>query len=230
MYARSTTIRGAPTAVDAATAYVHDDVMPSMQEMDGCFGLSMLAYRDTGHCIVTTSWRDEAAMRSSRDGVRSSAERTAELLGGRPEVQEWEIAAMHRVLEAQQGARCRVTWLRTEPDAVNRAVDAVRLSLMPKLDDLPGFCSLSVMVRRDEGLAVAAISYDSRAHIEQASEGAREFREEFAPALGIEVVGTAEFDVAIAHLRVPETSGSTSGGAGSGDQRPATARAASSRG
>ena len=91
------------------------------------------------------------------------------------------------------------------PDAVDRAVDAVRLSLMPKLDDLPGFCSVSVMVRRDDGLTVAAISYDSRAHLEQASEGAREFREEFAPAMGIEVVDTAEFDVAIAHLRVPET-------------------------
>ena len=112
---------------------------------------------------------------------------------------------MHRVQEAQQGARSRVTWLRTQPDAVNRAVDAVRLSSMPKLDDLPGFCSVQPMVRRADGLTVAAVSYDSAAHLEQATEGAREFREEFAPALGIEVVDTAEFDVAIAHLRVPET-------------------------
>ena len=61
------------------------------------------------------------------------------------------------------------------------------------------------MVRRREGLSVAAVSDDSRAHLEQATEGAREFREEFAPSLGVEVVDTAEFDVAIAHLRVPET-------------------------
>jgi quinol monooxygenase YgiN len=205
MYARSTTMSGNPESVQAATSYVHDEVMPAMQAMDGCVGLSMLADRDTGSCIVTTSWRDAAAMQSSQDGVRSAAERTAEILGARPEVQEWQIAAMHRVLEAPHGARSRVTWLRTRPDAVNRAVDAVRLSLMPKLDDLPGFASVSVLVRRDEGLAVAAISYDSREHLEQADEGAREFREEFAPAMGIEVVGTAEFDVAIAHLRVPET-------------------------
>ncbi len=205
MYARSTTIAGDPRSVGTATDYVRDEVMPAVQAMDGCVGLSMLADRDTGRCIVTTSWRDEATMRASADGVRQSAERTAEILGGRPEVQEWEIAAMHRVLEAHQGARSRVTWLRTAPEAVNRAVDAVRLSLMPKLDDLPGFCSVSVMVRRADGLTVAAISYDSRAHLDQAGEGAREFREEFAPAMGIEVVDTAEFDVAIAHLRVPET-------------------------
>ena len=205
MYARSTTIHGDPGAVDATTVYVRDEVMPAVRGMDGCVGLSMLADRETGRCIVTTSWRDEAAMRSSEEEVRSSAERTAELLGGQPELQEWEIAAMHRVDEANPGSRSRVTWLRTAPDAVDRAVDAVRLSLMPKLDDLPGFTSLSVMVRRDDGLTVAAIAYDSGAHLEQAGEGAREFREEFAPAMGIEIVDSAEYDVAIAHLRVPET-------------------------
>ena len=205
MYARSTTIHGNPGSLDATIAYVRDEVMPAVRAMDGCLGLSMLADRDTGQCIVTTSWRDEAVMRSSEQGVRSSAERTAELLGGQPELQEWEIAAMHRVDEAHPGSRSRVTWLRTAPDAVDRAVDAVRLSLMPKLDDLPGFTSVSVMVRRGDGLTVAAIAYDSGAHLEQAAEGAREFREEFAPAMGIEIVDSAEFDVAIAHLRVPET-------------------------
>jgi quinol monooxygenase YgiN len=205
MYARSTTIHGDPGAVDDGIAYVHDEVMPMVREMEGCVGLSMLADRTSGHCIVTTSWRDEAALRSSEDGVRSAAERTVEILGGRPALQEWEIAAMHRVHEANHGAASRVTWLRTDPGSVDRAVDAVRLSLMPKLEDLAGFCSVSVMVRRDDGLAVAAVSYDTRADLEQADEGAREFREEFAPALGIEVVDSAEFDVAIAHLRVPET-------------------------
>jgi quinol monooxygenase YgiN len=205
MYARSTTIHGDPRSMGRATEYVRDEVMPTVRGMDGCIGLSMLTDPQTGTCIVTTSWRDEAAMHASREGVRPSAERTAELLGGTPDLQEWEIAAMHRVQEAAQGARSRVTWLRTDPDAVDRAVDAVRLSLMPKLDDLPGFCSVSAMVRRADGLTVATISYDSATHLEQASEGAREFREEFAPALGIEVVDTAEFDVAVAHLRVPET-------------------------
>jgi quinol monooxygenase YgiN len=205
MHARSTSIHGEPGSVDATTAFIRGEVMPAVRGMDGCVGLSMLADPATGRCIVTTSWRDEAALHASADDVRPFADRTAELLGGTAQVEEWEIAAMHRVLEAPQAARSRVTWLRTPPDAVDRAVDAVRLSLMPKLDDLPGFCSVSVMVRRDDGLTVAAISYDSGAHLEQAGEGAREFREEFAPAMGIEVLDTAEFDVAIAHLRVPET-------------------------
>jgi heme-degrading monooxygenase HmoA len=205
MYARSTTIHGDPGSVDDGIAYVRDDVLPTVRRMDGCIGLSMLADRRSGRCIVTTSWQDETALRASQEGVRSAAERTVEILGGRPELQEWEIAAMHRVDEVPSGAATRVTWLRTEPGAVNRAVDAVRLSLMPKLEDLAGFCSVSVLVRRDEGLAAAAVSYDSVADLERANEGAREFREEFAPAMRIEVLDTAEFELAIAHLRVPET-------------------------
>jgi quinol monooxygenase YgiN len=205
MHARSTTIHGDPGSVEAGITYVHDEVMPMLRGMEGCVGLSMLADRTSGHCIVTTSWRDEAALRSSEDAVRAAAERTVQILGGRPELQEWEIAAMHRVHASHHGAASRVTWLRTDPGAVHRAVDAVRLSLMPKLEDLAGFCSVSAMVRRDEGLTVAAVSYDSPADLERAREGAREFREEFAPALGIEVMDTAEFGVAIAHLRVPET-------------------------
>jgi heme-degrading monooxygenase HmoA len=205
MYARSTTIHGDPGELEAGTAFVRDESMPALRQMAGCVGLSMLAQRDSGRCIVTTSWRDEEALRASRDGVRSHLERTAAALGGRPDVQEWEIAAMHRVHEAHHGACSRITWLRTDPEAVQRAVDGVRLSLMPKLDDLPGFCSVSVMVRRADGMAVSAVSYDSWADLEQASAGAREFREEFAPARGIEAVDTAEFDLVLAHLGVPET-------------------------
>jgi len=33
--------------------------------MDGCIGLSMLVNRDTGHCIVTSAWRDEESMHAS---------------------------------------------------------------------------------------------------------------------------------------------------------------------
>lgn len=205
MYARSTTIHGTPQAVDEGIAFVRAEDMPALRRLDGCNGLSMLANRTTGRCIVTTSWRDEAAMNASEDAVRASQQRTVEVLGGSAQVDEWEIAAMHRVPESHHGACSRVTWMRTDPDAVDKAVDAVRLSLMPKLDDLPGFCSVSVMVRRSEGISVATVSYDTWDDLEAAAEGAREFREEFGPSLGIEVTDTADFDLSIADLRVPES-------------------------
>ena len=67
MYARSTTVRGNPKAMDDGIAYVRDTVMPTVQQMDGCIGLSMLADRDSGRCIVTTSWADADAMNAQRE-------------------------------------------------------------------------------------------------------------------------------------------------------------------
>ena len=42
MYARSTTVRGNPQSLDDAIAYLRDEVMPTVQEMDGCIGMSMM--------------------------------------------------------------------------------------------------------------------------------------------------------------------------------------------
>jgi len=68
MYARTTTIRGSSQAIDDATAYMRDEVMPAVQQMDGFVGLSFLADRDSGRCIVATAWQTEEAMRATMTG------------------------------------------------------------------------------------------------------------------------------------------------------------------
>ena len=206
MYARSTTIRGNPQSVDRGTDYVRDEVMPAVRRMDGCVGLSMLADHESGMCIVTTSWRDREAMQASAEGVRPLRDRAREVFGGGEiEVREWEVSAMHRRHEAHHGACTRVTWLRGDPDGMERAIDGFRMSLMPRLDDLAGFCSVSLMTHAAEGMAVSAVTYDSREDMIETRDNARALRDEFAPALGLAVTDVREFDLVLAHLRVPET-------------------------
>jgi quinol monooxygenase YgiN len=205
MHARSTTILGDPRSVDAATAYVRDEVMPTVRGMDGCVGLSMLADRDTGHCIVTTSWRDQEAMHASAEGVRSMRQRVADIFGGQPEVQEWEIAVLHRVHEAGEGACTRVTWSRTDPAQADQVLEQYRMMVMPRLEEMPGFCSLSMLVHRAEGLAAGAVTFKDRQSMEQTRETARALRDEFAPRMGIAITDVREFELVLAHLRVPET-------------------------
>ena len=205
MYARSTTIRGNPRSIDRGTDYVRDEVMPAVQAMDGCIGLSMLADHETGLCIVTTSWRDRESMQASAEGVRPLRDRAMEVFGGEVEVREWEVSAMHRRHEAHHGACTRVTWLRGDPDGMERSIDMFRMSLMPRLDDLAGFCSVSLMTHPAEGMAVSAVTYDSREDMIETRENARALRDEFAPAMGLAVTDVREFDLVLAHLRGPET-------------------------
>ena len=205
MYARSTTIRGNPQQLDEGIAYVRDEVLPGVQEMDGCVGLSMLADRDSGRCIVTTAWESDDAMRASADRVRAMREGAADRLGGQPDVQEWEIVLLHRVRPADPGACTRVTWGQLDVGRLDETLETVRMALLPKVEELPGFCSISLLVDRQSGRSATAVTYESREAMDRSRQDASAIRQQYADTMNMEVTEVAEFDLALAHLRVPET-------------------------
>jgi heme-degrading monooxygenase HmoA len=205
MYARSTTVHGDLQSLDQGIAYLSHKVMPAVQGLAGFVGLSMLCDRDSGRCIATTAWETEEAMHDSESPLHELRRRYAEIMGGRPEVQEWEIAVLHRARPAPEGARCRVVWSRGSPDDAERALAAFRMTVLPRLDDLPGFCSVSLLGDRETGRAVTATVYESRDALARATETVMAMREEFNRQTAGEITEVAEFDVALAHLRVPET-------------------------
>ena len=205
MHARTTTVRGDPGAIDDGTTFLRDRVMPAVEGLPGYVGLSMLADRDTGRCIATTSWADETAMTTSGEQVRALRARFAEILGGPLEPQTWEIAVVHRLHKAPDGACTRVTWTRTDPSRVEQVLDAYRVSLLPRLEELDGFCSASLLVDRQEGRAAESVTYADRMTLERSRTDATAVREEFAAAVGSQILEVAEFDLVLAHLRVPET-------------------------
>jgi quinol monooxygenase YgiN len=204
MYARSTTIHADPERIDDGIGYVRDEVMPAIQAMDGCLGLSMLCDRDSGRCIVTSSWQSEEAMSASRDAVGPFRERAVDVFGGRFDVQEWEIALLHRAHQAPEGACGRVTWTRGDPAGLHDMVENFRMGIVPRLDSLPGFCGVSVMMDRQSGMSALTATYDDRRSMEMASGDVRTMREQFTQQTGLEVTDMAEFELAIHHLRVPE--------------------------
>ena len=205
MYARTTTVRGDPGAIDDGIAFLRDRVMPAVEGLPGYVGLSMLADRDSGRCIATTSWADEAAMTASGEQVRALRARLAEILGGPLELQTWEIAVLHRLHKAPDGACTRVTWTRTDPERVDQVLDAYRTTLLPRLEETDGFCSASLLVDRRDGRGAGSVTYADRESLERSRTDATAVREEFAAAMGSQVLEVAELDLVLAHLRVPET-------------------------
>jgi hypothetical protein len=205
MYARSTTIRGNPQHVADGVAYVRNEVLPVMRHMDGFVGLSMLVDREAGNCIATSAWEDQRALRSSAERMHPMRMQMAGIFGGQPEVQEWEIAALHRAHEVGDGACARVTWTQGDPADTDRTVDAWKDRVLPRLQEPAGFCSVSLLVDRGSGRSVGTVSFDDRSALEASREAARAIREEFAPAMGRRVLDVAEMDLVVAHLRVPET-------------------------
>ncbi|MGO9747527.1 MAG: hypothetical protein ACLPPT_15545, partial [Mycobacterium sp.] len=146
MYARSSTIQAQPSAIDAGIAHVRDATMPALGGIEGFTGLSLMVDRSSGHCIATSAWQSEEAMRASEQSVRPVRDRLAEILGGTAQVQEWEIAVLHRDHRSGEGSCVRATWVKVDPDQIDRGIDLVKMTVLPALAELDGFCSASLMV------------------------------------------------------------------------------------
>ena len=204
MFARSTTIMGDPARLDDGIAYVRDDVLPMITTMDGCVGLSMMVDRDSGQCIVTSSWDSTEAMQASDLHLAPIRARAGEIVLGTPHIEEWEVAVMHRDHRTQEGSCCRATWLRANHTEMQRGIDIYRNSLLPQLEKFPGFCSASLMVNRELQRACATTSFDSRVAMDASREQSWALRDAGVREAGVDVLDAAEYELVIAHLRVPE--------------------------
>ncbi len=203
MYARATTFQARPGSIDDGIAFCRDEVLPLIRDIDGCIGLSMMVDRKTGRCIATSAWETEEGMRASNEKLTAVRDRAGEILGAGPEVEEWEIGGLHRDHRTADGACTRVSWMDGEPGQSDRMVEVFR-GVMSTLESWDGFCSASLMVNRTTGRAVITTTWDSLAALEQTRPLADQTRAQAADDSGTRISEVEEFELAVAHLRVPE--------------------------
>jgi len=205
MFARSTTVQARQSSIDAGIAHMRDEVMPVLTTMSGCIGLSLLVDRNSGYCIATTAWESEEAMRDSAELVRENRDRAVAMFGGSAQVEEWEIASLHRDHRSHEGACVRATWAKMNPDGLDAAIETYKSKWLPGMDEIDGFCSASLMVDRASGRTVTCMTFDSVEAMERVREQADATRAEYAGGReGVEITDSREFELALAHLRVPE--------------------------
>lgn len=204
VHARSTTIQARPSEIDAGLRYVTEEVMPAITAMEGCVGLSMLIDRETGRCIATSAWTDEASMRGADAALRPMREQAGTILGGNPQVDEWEIAVLHRDHRTSDSTSVRCTWMRGDPARLDDAIELFRTQVLPTAETMTGFCSASLMVDRRSGRGVSSVTWDSRQAMEASRDAASQLRTQVTQQGGAQVEDVAEFELALAHLRVPE--------------------------
>jgi len=172
--------------------------------LDGFVGLSLLVDRQSGRCIATTAWETEEAMRASAEAVRPVRDRAIEVFGGKGEVEEWEIAVMHRDHRSSEGACVRATWVKINPDQIDQGIEFYRMTILPALDELEGFCSSNLMVDRASGRGVACSAFDSFEALQRDREQLDQLRATGSQEVAAEILDECDFELAVAHLRVPE--------------------------
>jgi hypothetical protein len=202
MFARSVTITGKPGAIDDGITYIRDEVQPTITQMDGCAGMSLVVDRGSGRCIATSSWDTQEAMREANDRLAPVRQRAAEILGGEPTIDEWEVALMHRDHSTAAEACCRITWGR--PPDIDQGVDMFRSMVLPRIEEAEGFCGASMFVDRAGGRMCGTVSFDSQAALDGSRELAAMLRDKARAERGMEFLDVAEFELVLAHLHVPE--------------------------
>ena len=199
-------VQARPGSIDEGIAFVRDEVMLAAMAMEGCVGLSMICDRESGHCIVASAWWTEDAMSGSEQMMQPLRLRGAEFFGARASVDRWEIAVLYRDSVSGEGACVRCTWFSLDAARLTHAIETFRIATLPVLEEVDGFCSASLMVDRATGRAVASSTFASRDAmvVSRSVPEVMRMRSRGAEDVGSTVTGIQEFELALAHLHVPE--------------------------
>lgn len=204
MYARTTTVNVRPEQVEQAIDIMRAEVMEPILALDGNIGLSMLADRTSGRCIVASAWTDRETLRASAQQVAPLRDRLTALATEPMRIEAWEVSVVHRHRFTGDGAVARVTWLEGAAADAERGIDVYRFQVVPALDQMPGFCGASLLLDRDSGRSVSTVAYDSRTRLEASRADADQLRARAAQQGQARIVEVAEFELVLSHLRVPE--------------------------
>ena len=82
MYARVTTIQGAPGKMDDAKGHIQEQTLPQLQKMDGFKGFVALGDRQSGQVLGVAFWESEEALRATDEAVSSVRSGAAEAADG----------------------------------------------------------------------------------------------------------------------------------------------------
>ena len=94
MHARVSTIQMDPNRIDESVGQLEERDLPTIQELDGFRGFTLLVDRSGGKVIGTSYWDSEEQMRASEDAVKDARQRAADTGGatGEPQVERFEVA------------------------------------------------------------------------------------------------------------------------------------------
>jgi heme-degrading monooxygenase HmoA len=98
VFAWVSTYTGTSDEIDEAIRQVRENVLPSVEQLDGYKGAYFLVDRQSGKSLSVTLWESEEAMRDSEEAANSLRSEVAEALGTQMVgVERYEVAVAAQV-------------------------------------------------------------------------------------------------------------------------------------
>jgi heme-degrading monooxygenase HmoA len=161
VYVRQVTFRGARN-IDAAVAYIRDDVLPMMSAQHGFRGISVSADSEGEVLGALSMWASEDDLEASDSALDKARDGAVKIIGGVMTVETYEqtTEAMARVPVA--GNALVVTRMTVHPSSIDDQVAFFERDILPTIEAQPGFCAMRTMVNRRYGRCVVSVVWVDR--------------------------------------------------------------------
>jgi heme-degrading monooxygenase HmoA len=197
MYVRANQVSVDPSRVDDLIRFVADEVLPVSRQQRDTRGLAMGIDRETGRCSIVSFWDDLDAVRASESNVAMLRDEAAKRFGATFDVMVLEEVETRMVEPPEAGCWNRVSLLDVDPSAIDAATDAFRVSTLPALEAMTGFCAAVMCVDREHGRAVAVTTWRDHDALRSGTERANSLREEIRDKAQGTIIAVFEEEIAI---------------------------------
>lgn len=202
MYSRMVTVDSDAARIEDLVRFVWDTVQPAVEAQPGSLGLAVFRARDGGRLLLLSGWRTAEDRAASAAALAPLREQGARLVAADPQVQEYELALLHRPRPLGPGCWVRVTRAEADPGRLEEGIDGYRQRVLPLVSALPGFCSAAVLVDPASGAALSATGWQSREALDASREPTEHLRSDPQPN-GARVLEVTDYEVLLAGLRSP---------------------------
>ncbi|MEV5969294.1 antibiotic biosynthesis monooxygenase [Streptomyces sp. NPDC051921] len=198
MYVRTIYATGDPARLDEVADALRTEGRELLSAQPGFRGMGLFVDREVGKLLVGSWWEDEASRQASDESLR---ERRAEMLSPfatTATVDNWQAAVARRREDLGPGAGFRLVRMDVAPADVDLLVTAFRETALPRVEAMPGFKGISLLVDRDHGRAAVGGLFADRASLAASRSPVAAVRGETTAKARVTTRSLEEFDTLLA--------------------------------
>jgi heme-degrading monooxygenase HmoA len=200
MYLRANEVSVDRDRVDDLIRFVESDVLPAIREQSGARGLAMGVDRDAGQCAIVSFWDDLDQLRASDANVARMRDTAAERFGATFDIRVAELVERRIVEQPGPGCWNRVSMLDVAESDMDAAIETFRISTLPALEAIPGFCAAMLTLDREQGRMTAVTTWRDHDALTDSRERADRLRAEVRDKAHGEIVRVFEREVVVSEM------------------------------
>lgn len=203
MHARSMSGREDWLHVEDMIPFVRHEMHPAIAAIEGNLGVCMLLDQQGRRYVIISGWETEEAMRRSDATIAPLRAEATRALGGTPDVDEWEVAALARTGLLEPGCWVSVGCVDGKPTALASAVSAFRSGVVPAAEGLRGFVAAMLLVNRQTGRIANAVAFDRYPSLHDARKAGAPIHDLSSAGLVVNANAVADYELDIADMNLP---------------------------